>query len=380
MLEEAIRLSVRCARRVALVALFVAAVSAGALSAQVGELQSVSVSPSQPTVEDSIVLHAETTCSNPFSGGPVIDGFLITLTTPPGALTPPCSIGAAPLDITFPLGKLIAGSYKIEVLGSAGLEPALPVYSTVFQVLPAPVSELQSVWVSPTQPTVDDLIVLHAETSCSNPFSGGPVIDGFLITLTTPPGALTPPCPPAGAPLDINFPLGKLIAGSYKIEVLGSAGLEPALPVYSTVFQVLPSSTAVDLLGARFRVRILRPATCSGPACTPALIQQPGVRLADNSAAYTFVDSDNVEVIARILDGGPVNGAFWVFVASLTDQGFTVTVTDLHTPALCAEPTSSAGGDDLPVCVTKTYSFLPGVNQNVIDLQAFPENERHGSK
>jgi hypothetical protein len=236
--------------------------------------------------------------------------------------------------------------------------------------LSAQIGELQSLWVSPAQPSVDDTVILHAETTCSNPFLGSPTVDGFVISLQTGSGGLFPPCPPAGAPVDIAFNLGRLIAGSYTVDVFVDSGAEPRIPVFSTVFQVLPTATAVDLLGARFRVRVTRPSGCSGPACTATRPEQPAVRLADNSAAYTFVDSNNIEVVARVLDGRAVNGAFWVFVASMTDQGFTVTVTDLHTPAFCVDPATS-NGDLIAVCVTKTYDVPAGVNQNVIDLNAF---------
>ena len=47
-----------------------------------------------------------------------------------------------------------------------------------------------------------------------------------------------------------------------------------------------------------------------------------------------------------------------------------VTVTDLHTPAFCVDPATSPG-DLIATCVTKTYNLPQGVNQNVIDLNAF---------
>jgi hypothetical protein len=236
--------------------------------------------------------------------------------------------------------------------------------------LRAQVGELQSLGVSPALPTVNDSIVLHAETTCSNPFIGPPTIANGIISLSTYPGGLVPPCPPPGAPVNISWPLGKLAAGPYTIEVIVIGDIVATPPEVSSAFEVLPAATSADLLSSRFRVRVVRPGSSCGPGCLPAQVAQPAVRLADNAGAFSFTDSNNIEVVARVLDGRPVNGSFWVFVASLTDQGFIVTVSDLHNPALCAAPGSLEEGQ-FPPCLTKTYTSPPGVNQNIIDLDFF---------
>ena len=56
-----------------------------------------------------------------------------------------------------------------------------------------------------------------------------------------------------------------------------------------------------------------------------------GVPLTDDSGYFWFFDSDNVEVVVKVLDGRATNGHYWVFYGGLTDVGFTLSVTDTAT-------------------------------------------------
>ena len=73
---------------------------------------------------------------------------------------------------------------------------------------------------------------------------------------------------------------------------------------------------------------------------------------------YWFFDSpDNVEVVMKILDGGKINGNYWVFLTGLTDQAVDITVTDTTTGQ------------------QKTYSNpLKQAFQPVADINAFASN------
>ncbi len=55
------------------------------------------------------------------------------------------------------------------------------------------------------------------------------------------------------------------------------------------------------------------------------------VPLTDQTGYYWFLDPSNVELVAKVLDGRPINGHFWVFFASLTNVDFVLTVTDTVT-------------------------------------------------
>ncbi len=51
----------------------------------------------------------------------------------------------------------------------------------------------------------------------------------------------------------------------------------------------------------------------------------------DSSKAFWFFDADVPELAIKVLDGTPVNGAYWVYLASLTNVAFDLRITDLVT-------------------------------------------------
>lgn len=62
----------------------------------------------------------------------------------------------------------------------------------------------------------------------------------------------------------------------------------------------------------------------SGPA-------QIAVSNFDRGGIFYFFDSNNPEVMVKVLRGCPVNGHFWIFVSAVTNVGVTVTVEDTLT-------------------------------------------------
>ncbi len=52
------------------------------------------------------------------------------------------------------------------------------------------------------------------------------------------------------------------------------------------------------------------------------------VPLTEETGAFWFFTESNLEVMVKVLDGTPVNGKYWVGIASLSDVEFTVTVSD----------------------------------------------------
>lgn len=55
--------------------------------------------------------------------------------------------------------------------------------------------------------------------------------------------------------------------------------------------------------------------------------------LTADSGYFWFFDSQNVELVVKVLDGGGINGHHWVFYGSLSNVEFTLEVTDLLTGA-----------------------------------------------
>jgi hypothetical protein len=222
---------------------------------------------------------------------------------------------------------------------------------------------IQDLYVSPSLPTTQDDVVLEAVTICFNPLEP-PTIAGKTITLIYTDLVPPPPCAFGFPPLVTSYPLGKLAAGSYTVRVV----LDDT-QVYAFGFQVGILVTAIDLATSRFRVRVARIADCSpGPVCLPAKLEAPLVRTSDNSAYAWFYDGSNVEVTTKILDGRALTGHFWVFIASMTDRPFIVTITDLHTPAFCVDSASAEPPAGRAPCVTRDYIATAGTNRNFIDF------------
>ena len=55
------------------------------------------------------------------------------------------------------------------------------------------------------------------------------------------------------------------------------------------------------------------------------------VPLTSDTGYFWFTSPSNVEVIVKVLDGRPLNGHFWVFYGALTNQEYTIKVTDTET-------------------------------------------------
>jgi hypothetical protein len=88
-----------------------------------------------------------------------------------------------------------------------------------------------------------------------------------------------------------------------------------------------PANQTLCLAGGRFRVFVDFQTTPLA-AVGRALVK----RLTDNSAAYSFFSSRNIEVLVKVLDGcsQPLAG-YWVFAAGMTDVGVAITVEDTAT-------------------------------------------------
>jgi hypothetical protein len=82
--------------------------------------------------------------------------------------------------------------------------------------------------------------------------------------------------------------------------------------------------------------------------------QGDAVALSDSAGYFWFFNSDNVELVVKVLNGCALNSRFWVFAAGLTDVFTQITVTDTKTG------------------VTKTYSSPLGIAfQPLQDTGAF---------
>ncbi|HVT59916.1 MAG TPA: hypothetical protein VHR45_16140 [Thermoanaerobaculia bacterium] len=123
-------------------------------------------------------------------------------------------------------------------------------------------------------------------------------------------------------------------AGGFGGPAAGSTPLPPSASrpevvalVEATAAGCVPAKNRLCLAGARFQVEVtwLLPGTASTPAAA--------VPLSPDSGAFWFFSPESEELVAKVVDGRPLNGHFWVFLAGLSDIGYTVTVTDTATGA-----------------------------------------------
>ncbi|MFL6264432.1 MAG: hypothetical protein ACJ76Y_32485 [Thermoanaerobaculia bacterium] len=61
--------------------------------------------------------------------------------------------------------------------------------------------------------------------------------------------------------------------------------------------------------------------------------QARAVQLTNDTGIFWFFSPSNLELMVKVLDGGGVNGHFWVFYGALSDVEYTITVTDTATGA-----------------------------------------------
>jgi ELWxxDGT repeat protein len=80
--------------------------------------------------------------------------------------------------------------------------------------------------------------------------------------------------------------------------------------------------------GGRFAVRVHWRDPRSGDEGTGGALPFPG---SDRTGMFWFFQQDNVELVLKVLDGGPINGYFWNFYGALSDVEYWIEVEDTLT-------------------------------------------------
>jgi hypothetical protein len=182
--------------------------------------------------------------------------------------------------------------------------------------------------------------------------------DRFLLTIERLPFSSSCGIGPVATTTTV-FQVGALPPGLYTLKIVPSD--HPGQPLEIETFTVADPSSTLELRDNRFLVDV----QWTGPIGA-ASAGHP-VRLTDESAYFWFFDQANVELTLKLLDGQAVNGHFWVFLASMTDLPFTLTVTDTQ----LGRCRVGGGVSPLPACPVKRYVSSPRGNRNFIDLNAF---------
>jgi hypothetical protein len=201
--------------------------------------------------------------------------------------------------------------------------------------------------ISPARPTSVDHVKLHlVSIGLVSDLQNTARFDrsGNTFTLSSTVGPLSPR-PPEGL-FSADVDLGVLPSGTYKVVVENDAG------TISKLFAVFVPPNVLSLDGGRFVVSLGRGTLSQGGG-----LFSPALQLSDLSGYFWFFDSENAEVTVKLLDGSAVNGHFWLFAATMTDQPFILQVIDTQCPA----------------CPPKLYINPAGKSLNFIDVDAFPK-------
>lgn len=180
-----------------------------------------------------------------------------------------------------------------------------------------------------------------------------------------------------GAVKSYENPYGTLASVADTL-AFGSAGEAVAASTASAAEDVRDASTA-ELYGLYelLSEAAAGPRVAGGSSCTPGgttlCLNQSRFQLAvdwevpgqgfsghgmavpvtGDTGYFWFFDSDNVELVVKILDGRAINGRFWVFYGALSDVQYTISVTDTQTGAV------------------RTYTNPSGTLASVADTSAF---------
>lgn len=158
--------------------------------------------------------------------------------------------------------------------------------------------------------------------------------------------------PPPSVLWTATAEVGPLPAGLHVLELADNEGG----PSYTRAFRVLAPDPALVLQDTGENWPFVVSVDWKLPS--GATGQGNAVRLTEDSGYFWFFDPGNAEITVKILDGRPINGRWWVFIASMTNVEATVRVTQ-------CPPEGPVGAP----CIEKTYTMPQGVNRNFLDTE-----------
>jgi hypothetical protein len=140
-------------------------------------------------------------------------------------------------------------------------------------------------------------------------------------------------CPAGAGPQHrISATLPALPAGEYAVEIV-----DPQEPFLFGAFRVFPPSLCrpaehvLCLHDGRFSVAVDWHDFAGGQGAGTAVPQDAARPFEPDSGFFWFFGPDNLELMAKVLDGCALNDRFWVFLSPASTVEYDVTVTDLET-------------------------------------------------
>lgn len=277
----------------------------------------------------------------------ILDVCACVATPPP---TPPLHAELAPLAV---------GTYTTELYfghrdGACTSEGTLLETGSLVSSVSGAFIDLRT---EPAEPTPGQPVNLVITTSC--PLAWKPPVfetQGGERLILVDFNPLIPPPPIACSdqhPFESRVSLGSLEAGVYQVRV--STGFVPGpitvppVPEAELIVTVTPPESSLLFQNNRFRVRAIWDSPEFGPN------EAQAVQLTQDSGYFWFSDPNNVELVAKVLNGCGVNNRYWVFLAGLTNVGVTVTVDDTLTGETQSY-TNALGQPFLPVQDTDAFA------------------------
>ncbi len=287
----------------------------------------ITFDPPGPRPSDEITITA-TYVTNCFVEAAVgVDGRGITVTAVEGCICP-LSV-ARPVTFSVTVGPLALGVYTVELIkvrkdgGVVCSEPELLAQKPLGVSASATFASFST---QPASPSADRRVLLSVHSLCPAAFD--PVeVRGTLITITELNVGFGPPCY-MDPRYQYDFDLGVLPAAAYTVQLLYLTDGIPTINLEDSFAVTAATGDQLLFHDGRFRAELdwSDSQGNSGRGRAAALTQEAGY--------FWFFRSGNVEVVLKVLDARALNGCFWVFGGSMSNVGYTISVTDTETQEL----------------------------------------------
>jgi PKD repeat protein len=148
-------------------------------------------------------------------------------------------------------------------------------------------------------------------------------VTGSSVTYSNPTGTFASVGDTSALPGDEKAPPVERFVEVPESQWLGRVTASTVLPE-----ECVPSDTVLCLNDSRFQVEVswrdFEDRTGVGRT----------LPLTSDTGSFWFFDGENIELVLKVLDGGAINGHFWVFYGALSNVEYTITVTDTDTGAV----------------------------------------------
>lgn len=194
---------------------------------------------------------------------------------------------------------------------------------------PAFAQGASSVDVLPPAPTAKTPVTVLVKTACPSLFKAPQIGAGSgerLVRIVPNLDGPQPlgPCHPAPN-WEYRFQLGALAPGQYRVQVQGEGPGGGQIVEAEKRFEVAPSGGPLRLHAGRFELHATwRNAQGQAEGAEP-------VALTSQTGYVWFFSPENVEIVAKVLNGCATNHRWWVFLAGMTDLPVEITVKDTAT-------------------------------------------------